>query len=246
MKLSRMQIKMICAVYMVAAHILFCFYYKEHILFRAVYTIGEFVPFLFTYFVADGFSLTSNKFRYGCRLLIFGLISQPLYMIAINSNRNRLNIIITFALSVFFLLLFESKTSIFTKSLGAAFFLAAMYHCEGKYVFFLIILCVYLCNKRKLSLEKKFLYSGLIFVGYHFIDEILLYKNLYMFIYSMQCLFGIMIAYLLIKNHYDPNKRNYTKKSRYLFYCIYPMHYFLIMGIHLMQYWGYLPKAVFN
>lgn len=229
---------------MVAAHLLFCFCYKEHILFRVVYTIGEFVPFLFTYFVADGFSLTSNKFRYGCRLLIFGLISQPFYMIAINSNRNRLNIIITFTLSVFLLLLFESKSSIFARSLGAVFLLAIMYYCEGKYVFFFIILCVYLCNKCKLSLEKKFLYSGLIFVGYHFIDEILLYKNLYMFIYSMQCLFGIMIAYLLIKNHYDQSIRDKSKKNKYLFYLIYPSHYLLIMAIHLLQYLGYLPYLI--
>lgn len=248
-KFSRMQIKMICAIYMVAAHLLFCFFGPQHIMTRAIYTLGEFVPVLFSYFIAEGYILSSNKLRYAVRLLIFGLISQPLYMASIAANRNRLNIILLFSVCVFTLILYNYRLKntvlyIF-RPLILTCILGLIYFCEGDYLFFGIILIFYTAIIKKWSYEKMFLIVGGYYALFYFIFKVFVYPDAFMLIFFEEGLFGILIGYLLLKVHYDKNIWVKSKLAKYSFYILYPVHFIAIAGIHLLQYYGYLPRTVY-
>ena len=245
MRLSRNQIKLICTVYMVFAHILFGFYYSNHILFRAVYTIGEFVPVLFIYFMAEGYTYTSNKIRYGIRLLMFGILTQPLYYVSVVTNRDRLNIVITFAVCVFLFCIYEREWNVAAKVAAYLPLLVLIKFCEGDYLYFAIAIIFFAYKKyNKTSLEAAFLYSGAAFILYYVVNSLIIGASLDTFLYFMGCVPGIMIGYLLLKCHYDPSIRSGSKAVKYAFYVAYPAHFVLLAMIHVAQYYGYLPKAV--
>jgi hypothetical protein len=96
MGLTNYQIKLLAAVLMVVDHVGYVFFPQEP-LFRM---IGRLSFPLFVWLLVQGEHHTRNIWRYGVRLLIGGIISQPLYWLVFNQQDNRPDINILFTLLV--------------------------------------------------------------------------------------------------------------------------------------------------
>lgn len=93
MGLTNYYIKLLAAIFMVIDHVGYVFFPEEP-LFRMV---GRLSFPLFVWLLVQGEQHTRNVWRYGVRLLIVGIISQPLYWLVFNQQDNSpdINILLT-------------------------------------------------------------------------------------------------------------------------------------------------------
>ncbi len=69
-------------------------------LYLTMRTIGRLSFPIFAFFVAQGWLFTKNKKRYVLLILLFAVLSQPIYYFALNQNIFDFNILFTFLLSI--------------------------------------------------------------------------------------------------------------------------------------------------
>ncbi|MFN6562761.1 MAG: TraX family protein [Nostoc sp. ChiSLP01] len=93
-KLSAFRIKILAAVFMVMDHV--CYLLLPQLL--ILHVIGRLSFPLFAWLLAEGEKHTQNIYRYGSRLLIAAIISQPIYTVVFKSFT--LNILFTLLLGV--------------------------------------------------------------------------------------------------------------------------------------------------
>lgn len=93
--LTNHQIKLLAAIFMVVDHAGFIFFGDDYV-YRA---IGRLSFPLFIWLLVQGEEHTRNVWRYGLRLLVMGLISQPIYMLVFGATD--LNILFTLLIGLF-------------------------------------------------------------------------------------------------------------------------------------------------
>lgn len=101
--MSANQIKWLAMVAMVIDHVAWLFLDSQTLLAEICHTIGRLVMPVMAYFIASGFLLTKHQGRYFARLLVCGIISQPIYMYFNHLMGNEGyygNIILAFALCI--------------------------------------------------------------------------------------------------------------------------------------------------
>ncbi|MDZ8138261.1 MAG: TraX family protein [Nostoc sp. DedQUE04] len=100
-KVSAFNIKILAAVFMVMDHV--CYLLIPEL--RILHLVGRFSFPLFAWLLAEGEKHTQNIYRYGRRLLITAIISQPIYSIVFQSLA--LNILFTLFLGLVMLRLIK-------------------------------------------------------------------------------------------------------------------------------------------
>ncbi|MDZ8035671.1 MAG: TraX family protein [Nostoc sp. DedQUE08] len=100
-KVSAFNIKILAAVFMVMDHV--CYLLIPEL--RILHLVGRFSFPLFAWLLAEGEKHTQNVYRYGRRLLITAIISQPIYSIVFQSLA--LNILFTLFLGLVMLRLIK-------------------------------------------------------------------------------------------------------------------------------------------
>ncbi|MDZ8105706.1 MAG: TraX family protein [Nostoc sp. DedQUE12a] len=93
-KLSAFKIKILAAVFMVMDHV--CYLLMPELL--ILHIVGRLSFPLFAWLLAEGEKHTQNIYRYGSRLLITAIISQPIYTVVFKSFT--LNILFTLLLGL--------------------------------------------------------------------------------------------------------------------------------------------------
>ncbi|MGV0106295.1 TraX family protein [Nostoc sp. DSM 114160] len=93
-KVSAFNIKILAAVFMVMDHV--CYLLMPEL--RILHLVGRFSFPLFAWLLVEGEKHTQNAYRYGRRLLITAIISQPIYSIVFQSLA--LNILFTLLLGL--------------------------------------------------------------------------------------------------------------------------------------------------
>ena len=98
MGLTNYQIKLLAAVFMVIDHVGYVFFPDE----PAFRVIGRFSFPLFVWLLVQGEQHTRNVWRYGTRLLVGGIIAQPLYWMVFNYQDNSpdINILLTLCIGL--------------------------------------------------------------------------------------------------------------------------------------------------
>lgn len=211
-EITSCQLKWIGLITMVIDHVGVVFF--PHIWILNI--IGRISFPIFAFTTAIGFMYTKNIMRYGLRLLIFAVISEPFYDLALFGTPfyfGRQNVLFTFAIGVVMLYLWLCYEQIIFRCLAVILvllvseFLAVDYNSMG----LLMILCFYCFYNEYLKRDLSVAVINLLFIG------------------------GIQsfAIFSLIPIHLYKGKKGREMKS--IFYLFYPLHLAVLAGIHWLM-----------
>ncbi len=208
-------------------------------LYQLLRTIGRISFPIFAFFIAEGWYYTNNKKRYSLLILLFALISQPIYYFAISNDVFALNILFTFLLSllIFYLIDLCKKSPyntlyaclivliIFAIFIGEMFGISVSYGLYG--VFLPVIFYLFYHSDYKYSKLIMWLTIALFIIVYWLLQFLTLTEINF---FSFHTLFTLIaIPFLLL---YNGEKGKYSLK--WLFYIFYPTHLLVLYLITLL------------
>lgn len=213
--LSNFDLKIIAIITMTIDHI-GAIMYPNIDIFRI---IGRISFPIFAFLLVEGFNHTSNKLKYFLRLLLFAIITQPIYNYAFNNQE--LNILFTFSLSFSLLSSLDFIKKIINKySKGIENYLY-------KIVFYSLIYILFALSSLILNVDYQALGVSLVFIFYlssNIYLSFLLYLLAVIFLTTNTIQFYSLLSFIFI-NLYNGNKGNNIK---YFFYLYYPLHLLIL------------------
>lgn len=181
---------------------------------------------IFCFLLVEGFKHTHNRFRYFIRLLLFAIITQPIYDYAFNNHE--LNILFTFSLSFLLLSSIEFIKKIINKyNKGIENYLY-------KTISYLLIYIIFLILSIILNVDYQALGISLVLIFY-LSPNILLSLLLYLIIAITLNVNNIQLYSLIsfIFIYFYNGKKG--KNIKYFFYLYYPLHLLLLKGLSILS-----------
>lgn len=263
--MSILVIKIIACISMIIDHIKYAFPVLKELKIT-IPVIGNFFYFkylgriafpLFAFCLVEGYRHTRDLKKYICRLLIFGIVSQPIFFPhfrSLFSDKFMLNIMFTLLLGLFAIMSYDKMDN---KILG--FIIACGFICLGKllkvdYGAYGVATCflIYLFRDNKLLLMLS--YIGAVVIHYSVIIIESMIENGFHGIYNFWKLYyynffwsGIFsIIAMALTFFYNGKKGKGNKFTKYFFYIFYPAHLAIICL--LARIWGRklegFPKSI--
>ena len=219
--LSNFDLKIIAIITMTIDHI-GAIMYPNIDIFRI---IGRVSFPIFAFLLVEGFKHTSNKLKYFLRLILFAIITKPIYDYAFNNHE--LNILFTFSLSFLLLSSLEFIKKIISKySKGIENYLY-------KTVFYSLIYILFTLFSIILNVDYQALGISLVFIFY-------LVPNLYLsfFLYLLAVIFLAtntiqfysLLSFLFIYMYNGEIGEN----IKYFFYLYYPLHLLILKMLQIL------------
>lgn len=197
-------------------------------------SIGRISFPIFAFFVAEGWQHTKNKTKYFLYILIFAIISQPIYYFALNEQLFELNILFTFCISILLFVIvdnikqYKSLTFIYICSIFAILMVVFMLDAMGITISYgvygvLLPLIFYILYNSNFPYHKLILW---IIVAIAMILHWLIFYlvNPTCDILSFYRLFALLSIPVLLL--YNGQKGKYSLK--WFFYIFYPTHLLII------------------
>ena len=213
--LSNFDLKIIAIITMTIDHI-GAIVYPNIDIFRI---IGRVSFPIFAFLLVEGFNHTSNKLKYFLRLILFAIITQPIYDYTFNNHE--LNILFTFSLSFLLLSSLEFIKKIINKcSKGIENYLY-------KTVFYSLIYILFTLFSIILNVDYQALGISLVFIFYlvpNLYLSFLLYLLAVIFLATNTIQFYSLLSFLFIYM-YNGEK---GKSIKYFFYLYYPLHLLIL------------------
>ena len=174
---------------------------------------------IFAFLLVEGFKHTSNKLKYFLRLILFSIITQPIYDYAFNNHE--LNILFTFSLSFLLLSSLEFIKKIISKySKGIENYLY-------KTVFYSLIYILFTLFSIILNVDYQALGISLVFIFYlvpNLYLSFLLYLLAVIFLATNTIQFYSLLSFLFIYMYNGEKGKN----IKYFFYLYYPLHLLIL------------------
>ena len=213
--LSNFDLKIIAIITMTIDHI-GAIVYPNIDIFRI---IGRISFPIFTFLLVEGFKHTSNKLKYFLRLILFAIITQPIYDYTFNNHE--LNILFTFSLSFLLLSSLEFIKKIISKySKGIENYLY-------KTVFYSLIYILFTLFSIILNVDYQALGISLVFIFYlvpNLYLSFLLYLLAVIFLATNTIQFYSLLSFLFIYMYNGEKGKN----IKYFFYLYYPLHLLIL------------------
>ena len=213
--LSNFDLKIIAIITMTIDHI-GAIMYPNIDIFRI---IGRVSFPIFAFLLVEGFKHTSNKLKYFLRLILFAIITQPIYDYAFNNHE--LNILFTFSLSFLLLSSLEFIKKIISKySKGIENYLY-------KTVFYSLIYILFVLFSIILNVDYQALGISLVFIFYlvpNLYLSFLLYLLAVTFLATNTIQFYSLLSFLFIYMYNGEKGKN----IKYFFYLYYPLHLLIL------------------
>ena len=197
-------------------------------------SIGRISFPIFAFFVAEGWQHTKNKTKYFLYILIFAIISQPIYYFALNEQLFELNILFTFCISILLFVIvdnikqYKSLTFIYICSIFAILMVVFMLDAMGITISYgvygvLLPLIFYILYNSNFPYHKLILW---IIVAIAMILHWLIFYlvNPTCDILSFYTLFALLSIPVLLL--YNGQKGKHSLK--WFFYIFYPTHLLII------------------
>ena len=197
-------------------------------------SIGRISFPIFAFFVAEGWQHTKNKTKYFLYILIFAIISQPIYYFALNEQLFELNILFTFCISILLFVIvdnikqYKSLTFIYICSIFAILMVVFMLDAMGITISYgvygvLLPLIYYILYNSNFPYHKLILW---IIVAIAMILHWLIFYLVnptcdILSFYTLLALLSIPVLLL-----YNGQKGKYSLK--WFFYIFYPTHLLII------------------
>lgn len=180
---------------------------------------------IFCFLLVEGFKHTHNRFRYFIRLLLFAIITQPIYDYAFNNHE--LNILFTFSLSFLLLSSIEFIKKIINKyNKGIENYLY-------KTISYLLIYIIFLILSIILNVDYQALGISLVLIIYlspNILLSLLLYLTIAITLDVNNIQLYSLIAFIFI--YFYNGKKG--KDIKYFFYLYYPLHLLLLKGLSIL------------
>ena len=181
---------------------------------------------IFCFLLVEGFKHTHNRFRYFIRLLLFAIITQPIYDYAFNNHE--LNILFTFSLSFLLLSSIEFIKKIINKyNKGIENYLY-------KTISYLLIYIIFLILSIILNVDYQALGISLVLIFYlspNILLSLLLYLTIAITLNVNNIQLYSLIAFIFI--YFYNGKKG--KNIKYFFYLYYPLHLLLLKGLSILS-----------
>ena len=175
--------------------------------------IGRIAFPIFAYLIAEGYFYTKNKYKYMLRLLIFAIISQVPYWLALGLS---FNILFTFLLALSILKLEEILPRKIEFIPCSLFILSLAFFCDWSIFGVLYILAFYKFRENLNKQLASFIIISLIkFFFWQFINGLIIQNLIQLGVF-------LAIPFLFLYN----GKRG--RNLKYLFYIYYPLHIFVL------------------
>ena len=221
--LNRNQLKYIAIIAMIIDHIALLFIPSSSTLFSICRIVGKLTAPIMCYFLAEGYSYTSSKFKYGIRLLIFSIISQFPFSLAFFNTIFTFNFNMIFTLFLCFLVLlsYEKIKNKFIKWIVIVALVVISNFSDWGIFAPLWALCFYMC-KGKLSVQM---------ISYCLVTAlVIIFKNIIINNYNWKNILIRLGLFLFIPMLYLYNgeKGNSSKFNKWFFYIFYPLHLLIL------------------
>ena len=185
--------------------------------------IGRIAYPVFAYCVVVGIVHTSNVYRYALRLAIFGLISQPFYMLAFGAEWYILNIYFTLLMGLLILTSLQSRQWFIAAGLLIiASFADLAYGLNG---ILLMVILYYFRNKKTYSMISVTL---LFFLSFFSGSDIVIRD----FGFDIQGFAILSIPFIFLKTDFK------LRLNKYVFYLFYPLHLGALYGLTVWMHGG--------
>lgn len=219
--LSNFDLKIIAIITMTIDHI-GAIMYPNIDIFRI---IGRISFPIFAFLLVEGFRHTSNKLKYFLRLLLFAIITQPIYDYAFNNRE--LNILFTFSLSFLLLSSLEFIKKIINKySKGIENYLYKTVFYSLTYILFVLFSII-------LNVDYQALGISLVFIFYlvpNLYLSFLLYLLAVIFLATNIIQFYSLLSFLFIYMYNGEKGKN----IKYFFYLYYPLHLLILKMLQIL------------
>lgn len=220
--LNNNSLKIIAILSMLLDHIAYLFISSSNFLYYIFRIIGRVCAPIMFFGIANGYKYTSNKKKYGLRLLMFAFISQVPYSLFIGNKVflfNKYNVIFTLFLSFLTILIFDKCSKKLVKYSLMFLCIILSYFCDWGIIGILISLVFYFIS------ERRYAYIGYTILCICYITtNTLIYKNIAWLIVNIGLFLPMIFIYL-----YNDKKGKYNLK--YLFYTFYPVHLLVLYFI---------------
>lgn len=176
---------------------------------------------IFAFLLVEGFKHTRNKLKYFLRLILFAIITQPIYDYTFNNHE--LNILFTFSLSFLLLSSLEFIKKIINK------YSKVIENYLYKTVFYSLIYILFTLFSIILNVDYQALGISLVFIFYlvpNLYLSFLLYLLAVTFLATNTIQFYSLLSFLFIYMYNGEKGKN----IKYFFYLYYPLH-FLILSL---------------
>lgn len=202
--------------------------------------IGRIAFPIYCWCVVVGITYTKCPLKYALRLLAVGLISQPLYMKALNHTWTEPNIFLTLLLGMLALWgVKEKKYLSHILAPAAALILAVVFKCDYGWRGVLLMLLLYGARKQRSAIAcvmvafclawgsgnavSHFFFIPFSFLGWNYVGPVL------QPFFRLQSLALMALPFILIPM---PLK---VKMPKWLGYALYPLHLLLIIGLEAIM-----------
>lgn len=222
--LNRNQLKYLAIIAMVIDHIGFFFVDKDSIMYTICRIIGKITAPTMCYFLIEGYLHTSSKFKYGIRLLIFAVISQFSFSLAIYNTLFifELNMIFTLFICFLILLSCDKIKNKFVKLLSIICLIWITQFCDwGIFAPLWTIVFYKSRNNLTIMLSLYYVVSSAVLIAR--------YISYYLSGYIMNNLMNYLglLLFLPMIYLYNGEKGKSNKFNRWFFYIFYPLQFLI-------------------
>ena len=236
-KLTATQIKVIAIIAMTLDHIAYTFIAAGTALHYILHLVGKTTAPIMCYFIAEGFRHTHDKKKYFLRLLLFAVISQPVYYIYVYGTAptsilhfmSNMSMMVSLLIAfICLLILTNSKLSITAKGLLTAITISFAQFSDWGYIIPVWTIIFFFFNKDKYKMLAAFITATIIILPLTFLKY---YDSYAAFSFN----YGALLALIPIQLYSGERDRSSTplkkKINRWFFYIYYPLHMMIIFMI---------------
>lgn len=227
MKLNANQLKLIAVIAMTIDHAAWLLFPGLNTDPRAMllHVIGRFTAPIMMFFVSEGIQHSSNKFRYGCRLLAFAIVSHFAYAYAFGNDLSWLDgtsIMLPLASAVFLSMVLEQSNSKLVSNL--AILAACLLNFTADFSSIAVMIPVLVSLKSKM--QDKLLTMRIWLIVYAMVYMVLVDWR-----YGL-VQFGLLIPTFVL-NTYSGERGTRNWFSKWGFYVYYPAHMIVIGALRI-------------
>lgn len=233
--LDRDSIKYMAMAAMLLNHIANVFLTSGTLLFEIFVDIGYFTAITMCYFLVEGYRYTHSRKKYKRRLLLFAVISQIPYNLALSGDSvlvfTGFNMLFTLYLCFLIIETMDQMPSGPVKAVTLIFLILLTSVCDWALFAPVFTILFYLWSGSRKKMMGAYGIAALLFFGANFASLQGIYPPLEALLYSLGACVGILLSGVVILCFYSGEQRSHGGFwSKWFFYIFYPAH-LLVLGV---------------
>ena len=231
--LNRDTIKYIAMAAMLLNHVANVFLQRGTLLYEVFVDIGYFTAITMCYFLVEGYRYTRSKKKYGIRLLVFALISQPAFAFAFPHNNGR-NMM--FTLLVCFLILVVRERMMPGIFRMVVVMLLVFLSVSSDWAIFAPVFTILFDEWRgdRERIRAAYIGSAVAFGVLNLINYLDWYGAPKALLCTAGAMSGILVSGFVIQYLYNGKRAEHGRTvSKWFFYVFYPAHLVILGAIRL-------------